>query len=62
MRIASIDIGTNTILMLIADISADGGLRVISDEQVIARIGKGVDSSGVIEWDAFTRGEHHVTT
>ncbi len=62
MRIASIDIGTNTILMLIADISADGGLRVISDEQVIARIGKGVDSSGVIEWDAFTRGEHHVST
>lgn len=62
MRIASIDIGTNTILMLIADVSADGGLRVISDEQVIARIGKGVDRNGVIEWDAFTRGEQHLST
>ena len=57
MRIASIDIGTNTILMLIADLDSVGGLRVISDEQVVARVGKGVDRSGAIAWDAFTRSE-----
>ncbi len=57
MKIASIDIGTNTILMLIADIGEDGVLSVVSDQQVVARLGKGVDHSGVIEWDAFTRCE-----
>lgn len=57
MTIASIDIGTNTILMLVAEIADDGSLRVISDQQVIARIGKGVDRSGAIEWDAFSRSE-----
>ncbi|MBE0645230.1 MAG: hypothetical protein IH600_14195 [Bacteroidetes bacterium] len=57
MKIASIDIGTNTILMLIAEVAEDGGLHVISDEQVVARVGRGVDRTGTIEWDAFTRSE-----
>ncbi|MFZ1731933.1 MAG: Ppx/GppA phosphatase family protein [Bacteroidota bacterium] len=57
MKVASIDIGTNTILMLIAEIGDDGLLSVISDQQVVARVGKGVDRSGTIEWDAFTRSE-----
>jgi exopolyphosphatase / guanosine-5'-triphosphate,3'-diphosphate pyrophosphatase len=57
MRIASIDIGTNTILMLIADISDNGSLTVLSDEQRIARVGKGVDKTGAIAWEAFSRSE-----
>lgn len=57
MRIASIDIGTNTILQLIADLDVDGTVQVHSDAQVIARLGRGVDASGMIEWDAFTRCE-----
>ncbi len=57
MRVASIDIGTNTILMLISDVAPDGTMHVVSDQQVIARVGKGVDRSGAIEWDAFTRSE-----
>ncbi len=61
MTIASIDIGTNTILMLIAEVSPGGTIRTISDEQVIARIGKGVDRSGAIAWDAFTRSEDYLT-
>jgi exopolyphosphatase/guanosine-5'-triphosphate,3'-diphosphate pyrophosphatase len=61
MRVASIDIGTNTILMLIADLSADGSLSIISDEQVVARVGKGLNKTGVIEWDAFTRSERFLS-
>lgn len=61
MRIASIDIGTNTILMLIADVHDDGRLAPLSDQQVIARVGKGVDKTGAIEWDAFTRAEGFLT-
>ena len=57
MTIATIDIGTNTILMLVAELTSSGGLRVISDQQVVARVGKGVDRSGAIAWDAFTRSE-----
>jgi exopolyphosphatase/guanosine-5'-triphosphate,3'-diphosphate pyrophosphatase len=45
MRLATIDIGTNTILMLIADLGADGAIEVIRDEQVIARLGQGVDAN-----------------
>lgn len=57
MRIASIDIGTNTILMLIADLHEDGSLHVVSDQQVVARVGKGVNRTGAIDWNAFTRSE-----
>ncbi len=55
MRVASIDIGTNTILLLIADLFPDGTLKVIHDEQVIARLGKGVDSERMINQAAFDR-------
>src|SRR5512135_1625249 len=44
MRLTAIDIGTNTILMLIADLGPDGSFSVVRDEQVIARLGKGVDA------------------
>ncbi|MBN1447454.1 MAG: Ppx/GppA family phosphatase [Bacteroidetes bacterium] len=57
MRVGSIDVGTNTILLLIADVDDNGTLRVVRDEQVVARVGRGVDKTGTIEWDAFTRSE-----
>ena len=55
MRIATVDIGTNTILMLIADVASDGSLSVVQDEQVIARLGRGVDEHRQITKDAFNR-------
>ena len=55
MTIASIDIGTNTILLLIADIGENGIAGVVLDEQVIARIGKGVDENRVIDRETFHR-------
>ena len=60
MRIAAIDIGTNTILMLIADVSADGSLTVVRDEHVIARLGKGVDSLRRITPETFARVHSHL--
>ncbi|PLX23205.1 MAG: hypothetical protein C0600_15590 [Ignavibacteria bacterium] len=61
MRIASIDIGTNTMLMLIADVNEDGSLTVLSDQQVVARVGKGVNRTGAIDWSAFTRSEQYLS-
>jgi exopolyphosphatase/guanosine-5'-triphosphate,3'-diphosphate pyrophosphatase len=55
MRLASIDIGTNTILLLIADFTADGTMTVVRDEQIIARLGKGVDANRRITAETFTR-------
>jgi exopolyphosphatase/guanosine-5'-triphosphate,3'-diphosphate pyrophosphatase len=55
MRISAIDIGTNTILMLIADVHSDGTMKVVRDEHTIARLGKGVDSSKRILPDPFER-------
>jgi exopolyphosphatase/guanosine-5'-triphosphate,3'-diphosphate pyrophosphatase len=55
MRLASIDIGTNTILMLIADIDDNGIISIVRDEHVIARLGKGVDAKGFIKQETFIR-------
>lgn len=49
MIVASIDIGTNTVLLLIADINKDSNSLVpIRNEYRMPRIGKGVKETGVI--------------
>lgn len=55
MRIASIDIGTNTVLMLIADVSPTGELTVVRDEHAIVRLGKSVDGTRRISADGLER-------
>lgn len=47
MKIASIDAGTNTILLLIAEVSGKH-ITFISDSYYIPRIGQGVSESGLI--------------
>lgn len=55
MRITTIDIGTNTILMLVADIQPDGSLAIVRDEHGIARLGKEVDEQKKISLETFQR-------
>lgn len=55
MIIASIDIGTNTILLLIAEVNSTGIVRILHDEQVFARLGKGVDADRRINHETFDR-------
>ena len=54
-RIAAIDIGTNTLLMTIADVSIHGEVTIIDDIHSIARLGQNVDSSRNIQLDAQQR-------
>jgi exopolyphosphatase/guanosine-5'-triphosphate,3'-diphosphate pyrophosphatase len=54
MKIATIDIGTNTVLLLIADVE-EGNIKTLSYEQRTPRIGKNIDSDGVIGKPAFAR-------
>lgn len=42
-RFAAIDIGTNTILLLIAELETDGSFQVLDDRAEITRLGAGVD-------------------
>lgn len=55
-RIATLDIGTNTTLLLIADLdTATKTLTTILNAQEIVRLGKGVDAAGNINADAVAR-------
>jgi exopolyphosphatase/guanosine-5'-triphosphate,3'-diphosphate pyrophosphatase len=50
MRAAAIDIGTNTVLLLVADV-VDGVVTPLYEDQRIPRLGKGVDASGNLSMD-----------
>jgi exopolyphosphatase/guanosine-5'-triphosphate,3'-diphosphate pyrophosphatase len=54
MRVASIDVGTNTILLLVAEGRADG-LRAIADRCRIEGLGRGVDRTGLLDEEAIGR-------
>jgi exopolyphosphatase/guanosine-5'-triphosphate,3'-diphosphate pyrophosphatase len=45
MRVATVDIGTNTVLLLVADRLPDGKLVAVTERATITRLGEGVDRS-----------------
>ena len=53
MRITTIDIGTNTVLLLIADVDDAGTISVVHEEQRIPRLGKYVDEHRTIHSSSF---------
>lgn len=55
MRLSIIDIGTNTVLLLVADVDRDGTLRPVHHGHVIGRLGKGVDEHRVILPETFEK-------
>ena len=56
MRIASIDIGTNTLRLLIGELSETGGLEKIHIERVITRLGEDFsENKGVLKEEARLR-------
>ena len=54
-RIAAIDVGTNTVMCLVADVHPDGRLDVLADEERFARLGEGVDEIGRLTETAMDR-------
>jgi exopolyphosphatase/guanosine-5'-triphosphate,3'-diphosphate pyrophosphatase len=54
-RLAAIDLGSNTIRLLVADVDRGTGLRPVHDEQVVARLGQGLARSGVLAPEAMER-------
>ena len=55
MPTAVIDIGTNTLLLLIVERTADGTLKPIVDLCRFGRLGKGLDASGELAADAIAK-------
>jgi len=55
MRVASIDIGTNTVLLLVAERAASGALRAVEEAATITRLGQGVDESRTLAPEAIER-------
>ena len=46
MRIATVDVGSNTVLLLVADVGPDGSVTPVYEEDRFARLGEGVDRTG----------------
>jgi len=59
-RVASIDIGTNTILLLIAEVNK-GVLKPLVEKETIVRLGEGVQKNGVLLEGAMERGIQTLT-
>ncbi len=54
-RVAAIDIGTNTLLVLIAERAPDGDLVAVHEDCRFGRLGKGLDSAGNLDPEAIAR-------
>ena len=54
-RLGAIDIGTNTILCVIAALTNDGHVTVLDDLAEITRLGEGVDRTGRINAEGEQR-------
>jgi exopolyphosphatase/guanosine-5'-triphosphate,3'-diphosphate pyrophosphatase len=54
-RIAAIDIGSNSIRQIIADVSAGGVIRVVDEMKAAPRLGAGLQRAGELAEDAMDR-------
>ena len=52
-RLAAVDVGTNSVLLLVAERGADGAVRPVREEAEITRLGRGVDRTGVLSAEAM---------
>ena len=55
MKIGALDVGTNTVLMLVAETTPDGGARRVIDLARITRLGQGVDQNHRLDPQAALR-------
>lgn len=55
MRLAGIDIGTNTLRLLISEFSADGKYNATDSGRHITRLGEGLSYSGCLKGEAMER-------
>jgi exopolyphosphatase/guanosine-5'-triphosphate,3'-diphosphate pyrophosphatase len=54
-RVGAVDIGTNSVRVLVGEADADGGMRTVDRRMVITRLGQGVGAAGRLDPDAIER-------
>lgn len=54
-RVAAIDVGTNSIRLVVAEAAPGGGYRIIDDEKETTRLGRGLFTSGRLTMGAMKR-------
>ena len=47
-RLGAVDVGTNSVLLLVAERGGDGVVRAVREEAEITRLGRGVDRTGLL--------------
>ena len=55
VRVAVVDIGTNSTRLLIADVAPDGALTQLYRESIVTRLGDKVDATGCLQDEAIER-------
>lgn len=55
MKLATLDVGSNTVLMLVVECCADEKPRVLADMSRITRLGRGVDACGHLDPESAAR-------
>ena len=58
-KVASIDIGTNTILLLIAKVE-EGKVNPLFEIETVARLGEGVQKNGILLKEAMDRSHSNI--
>ena len=54
-RLASVDIGTNSIRLIVAEALRDGNYRILDEEKDTTRLGKGLSATGRLDPEAVER-------
>jgi exopolyphosphatase/guanosine-5'-triphosphate,3'-diphosphate pyrophosphatase len=55
MRVAVVDIGTNSTRLLVADVAGDGRIDELERRSIVTRLGQGVDATGALAAEAMER-------
>ena len=55
MRVAVVDLGTNSTRLLVADVQPDGAMTELERHSTVTRLGQGVDASGALAPEAMQR-------
>jgi len=61
-RLASVDLGTNTIRLLVVEVAEDRSWRPLLETQTVARLGEGLRASGSLSEEAMERAATVVAT
>jgi exopolyphosphatase/guanosine-5'-triphosphate,3'-diphosphate pyrophosphatase len=54
-RLAAIDVGTNTVRLVVAEVEADGTYRILDEEREAARLGQALASTGRLSAESVER-------